>query len=99
MVNKITTGFVIQEFDDNGKCIHQEFVAGDQVDYENDLGEKVEVGYDTDLFHPFEMVQPIVRDEGNDGEYISLDMCKRSNIHLSSCDEDGFCNHCGHGHE
>jgi len=37
--NKVTTGFVVQKFRKNelGKfaCIHQEFVAGDDVQYEN----------------------------------------------------------------
>lgn len=35
LINKITTGFVIQTFDtEKGKYVSQEFVAGDQVDYE-----------------------------------------------------------------
>ena len=56
MVNKITTGFVIQEFDAEGKCTHQEFIAGDQVDYEEENGEPVDA--DEKLSHPFNMVQP-----------------------------------------
>jgi hypothetical protein len=43
---KITIGFVIQTFEKNDKgqfvCIHQEFVAGDQCDYEDEKGDSVE---------------------------------------------------------
>ena len=43
MLKKITTGFVIQDFDEKtGKCVSQEFVAGDQVDWENEDGESIE---------------------------------------------------------
>lgn len=39
LVKKITTGFVIQTFDtDLGRWLSQEFVAGDQVDYEGEFG-------------------------------------------------------------
>ena len=44
--SKITTGFVTQKFrkDSSGKfeCIWQEFVAGDDVQFENVLGDKIE---------------------------------------------------------
>ncbi len=44
--NKVTTGFVAQRFrkDDTGKfrCIHQEFIAGDDVQLENVKGESIE---------------------------------------------------------
>lgn len=44
--NKITVGFVSQKYrkDSNGKfkCILQDFIAGDDVQYENVLGEKIE---------------------------------------------------------
>jgi len=44
--NKITVGFVIQAFKKNadGKfiCISQEFIAGDQVDYENPNGDPID---------------------------------------------------------
>ena len=44
--NKITVGFVSQKFrkDSNGKfkCIWQDFVAGDDVQFENVLGDKIE---------------------------------------------------------
>ena len=44
--NKITVGFVVQTFekDTTGKfvCTRQEFIAGDQVDYEDAEGNPVE---------------------------------------------------------
>jgi hypothetical protein len=54
---KITTGFVIQEFSDDGKPISQEFIAGDEVDYENEDGEAIDMP-ENDTYLPFEMVQP-----------------------------------------
>jgi hypothetical protein len=53
--NKITAGFVIQEFDEQGTCIHQEFVAGDQVDYEMRDGETIPA---PEPYFPFDMLQP-----------------------------------------
>jgi hypothetical protein len=42
-LRKITYGFVIQKWDaETGKFLGQEFVAGDQVDYENELGEPID---------------------------------------------------------
>ncbi len=60
--NKITNGFVIQEFNDAGECIGQEFVAGD-VEYEFD-DTPINV-MDMPLagreYQAFDMVQPEVR--------------------------------------
>jgi hypothetical protein len=55
-IKKITTGFVVQTFDSiSGRCESQEFLAGDQVDFEDEEGNsKVEY----DLYHNFDMVQP-----------------------------------------
>jgi len=39
MIKKITYGFVVQEFDDYGFFLSQEFVAGDQVEFEDGQGE------------------------------------------------------------
>ena len=50
---KITVGFVIQEFDDDGNCFSQEFIAGDQVEYEDMQGEPFEP--DQEVYHPFDM--------------------------------------------
>ena len=56
IVNKITYGFVTQQFDTKtGKFISQEFTAGDQVDYENKRGEAVD---SIDEYLEFDMVQP-----------------------------------------
>lgn len=41
-IKKITTGFVVQEFDTETKqFISQEFIAGDDVEFENEIGERV----------------------------------------------------------
>lgn len=57
-MKKITTGFVIQEYDKNGKCTTQDFIASDQVDWEDDLGDPVGPPSKTEYF-PFHMIQPI----------------------------------------
>ena len=63
LVNKVTTGFVIQVFDtETGRFVSQEFVAGDQCDYEDGNGvpvcsEALEVG-GKEASLPFDMVQP-----------------------------------------
>jgi hypothetical protein len=42
-INKITVGYVSQTFDtDLGRFVSQEFVAGDQVDYEDQDGDPVD---------------------------------------------------------
>lgn len=68
ILKKITTGFVIQDFDSKGKIIRQEFIAGDQVDFEDEKGNEVDY---RDVYFPFEMVQPItkrIRGMKNNGE-------------------------------
>ena len=60
LVAKVTTGFVIQIFDtDLGQFISQEFVAGDQCDYEVD-GEPVDSSLlmvdGKEAYLPFNMV-------------------------------------------
>ena len=58
---KIIIGFVVQEFKQKkGKfvCLKQEFVAGDQIDYENDNGDTVEIDESKEIYFPMEMVQP-----------------------------------------
>ncbi len=56
MKNKTTIGFVTQFYDDEGKCTSQEFVAGDQVDWEDEDGETCDVPEHE--YHTFDMVQP-----------------------------------------
>ena len=61
LINKITIGFVIQRYDDHtGNCIGQEFIAGDQVDYETLSGEPITPLDFTEIeqYQPFDMVQP-----------------------------------------
>lgn len=57
MYTKITMGMVIQNFDDTGKPISQEFVAGDEVVYENKSGEPISAP-DNEIYLPFHMKQP-----------------------------------------
>ena len=73
IIKKITFGFVVQTFDTElskpqlysmgsiGRCISQEFVAGDQVEYEGLDGSVIEGdAFDpmTLSYHPFNMEQP-----------------------------------------
>jgi len=55
--NKVTTGFVVQKYRKNntGKftCIHQEFVAGDDVQFENLKGDSIEASEHE--YQPFNM--------------------------------------------
>jgi len=55
-MNKTTYGFVTQRYDGN-KCVEQEFIASDQVDYdEDDLLTPCEGG--NEEYFPFNMEQP-----------------------------------------
>ena len=56
---KITTGFVIQDYED-GQCTGQEFIAGDQVDRENAHGESVEIDKEKEKYQPFDMIHPVI---------------------------------------
>jgi len=57
IVNKITTGFVIQSFDTEKKeFVSQDFIAGDEVSYEKEDG--TPYNGDVDSYLPFDMVQP-----------------------------------------
>jgi hypothetical protein len=63
ILNKTTTGFIVQKFDsESGRCISQEFVAGDQVVWEDQRGNSIEDGqYGIDLegfYYPAELKQP-----------------------------------------
>ena len=67
-VNKITTGYVIQEFDsDTGKCLNQTFIAGDSVDWEDDCGHPIDEPAKSSYF-PLDMIQP-ENHEPDDIEY------------------------------
>jgi hypothetical protein len=62
--NKVTTGFVVQKYRKNstGKftCIHQEFVAGDDVQFENLKGDSIEAPEHE--YQPFNMTM-VSKDE------------------------------------
>jgi hypothetical protein len=62
---KITVGFVIQEYQTEVDGSHtptsQEFIAGDQVDYEDMDGEEIEVDTLKEVYCPFDMKQPMHR--------------------------------------
>ena len=55
--NKITDGFVIQSYDEDGNCVAQEFIAGDPVDWENEDGNPIVIAPEHE-YYPFHMVQP-----------------------------------------
>jgi hypothetical protein len=66
MLKKITVGFVVQTFDDQGKCIAQEFIAGDRPDHsphriipqwKDEEGNPV-IPPGSHQFEPFTMQQP-----------------------------------------
>ncbi len=69
MIKKITTGFVIQTYGEDGICTGQEFQAGDQVEYEDEDGEPCEAP-DHEYYQPLDMVQPDV--EARRAEIASL---------------------------
>lgn len=64
ILKKITTGFVIQDYDtDLGKFVNQEFIAGDEVEYEDEYGEVLDENDEEledffDAYLSFEMKQP-----------------------------------------
>jgi len=58
-VNKVTVGFVIQTYDtDTGQCERQEFIAGDDVRYEDRAGDPIDWQEEPEAVQPFDMVQP-----------------------------------------
>jgi hypothetical protein len=70
IVRKVTAGFVVQEFDsETGRCISQEFVAGDQVEWEDRQANAIsdgDFGIDLEgLYCPLEMKQPEEKDREN----------------------------------
>ena len=71
LINKITTGFVIQQWDtEKHQWVSQEFVAGDECVYENRAGETendkgepyqdmlVDPADGAEPYLPYDMVQP-----------------------------------------
>jgi len=60
---KTIVGFVTQSFED-GRCVSQEFTAGDEVVYERD-GETIEPP-EGEVYQPLEMQQPASLDKHED---------------------------------
>jgi len=63
MIKKITTGFVIQDYNDKGDCVGQIFIAGNPVDYEHENGESLssdehDIAVNKENYQSFDMVQP-----------------------------------------
>ena len=63
LIQKVTTGFVIQTFDtEKGKFVSQNFIASDEVEYEKEDGEPVSFELfmvnSEEAYLPFDMVQP-----------------------------------------
>ena len=64
IIDKITVGFVVQKYDtESGKYIEQDFIAEDDVTYENEFGERIladesPVKFSDIPYLPFDMVQP-----------------------------------------
>ncbi len=59
LYRKITHGFVVQQFNDAGEFLNQEFVAGD-CEWENENGDGInpmDMPLGGDEYHPFGMVQ------------------------------------------
>lgn len=66
IINKITTGFVVQQYDTELKTyVFQEFVASDDVKYETEDGDELPDNEEilnpdgSEPYLPFEMVQPL----------------------------------------
>ncbi len=85
--NKITTGFVIQKYKGNIP-VSQEFIAGDQVDYEDLDGNPIDYNTDDEEYLPFEMVQPEemipLTDEGELTGAFKVELLKSPN-HCPRC--------------
>ena len=58
MLKKITYGFVVQSYSETSKVfVHQEFIAGEEVEWETCEGRKIETP-DGDPYLNYNMVQP-----------------------------------------
>lgn len=72
LVRKITSGSVVQTFDtESGRFIAQEFVAGEECEYEDEDGDSVDPSLllvnGTEATFPFGMEQPATPDLNDDG--------------------------------
>jgi len=58
MIRKVTMGFVVQSFNDDGSFVSQDFIAGDEVEYETHNGDVFDESVlSEELYHPFNMEQ------------------------------------------
>jgi len=55
IIKKIVYGYVVQTFEGDD-CVEQEFIAGDQVEWEDENGEQLDLDFTP--YHPMEMKQP-----------------------------------------
>jgi hypothetical protein len=60
MFSKVTHGCVVQQFDDSGKFLGQEFIAGDYCEYEGENKTPITQPTTAQLnaYEPFDMIQP-----------------------------------------
>ena len=56
IISKVTHGFVIQTYETDGKCIAQEFIAGDDCSWEDEEGSIIEEPSNAE-YMPYHMVQ------------------------------------------
>ena len=96
---KITVGFVSQTFEqnDNGKmiCTKQEFVAGDEVSYEDEYGEPLDF-FPEHIYQSYDMVQPeyprmfSIRELISDGEVSEVQANSREEALLNEFERMGY---------
>ena len=73
----------------NGKhiCIEQEFIAGDQVDYENEEGESIDIDISKEQYQHYDMVNPALNHTGK-GLIFTCPECQSHR--LESCEEGPY---------
>jgi hypothetical protein len=98
IINKVTTGWVTQQFE-NGKFIGQSFFASDDVSFEDEIGERITKHPDLPYI-PFDMVQPKpspkyqYRDESIGQDVGPCDLCDNENTIICFYDKMWLCSHC-----
>ncbi len=98
---KVTVGFVVQSFEMiDGKfvCTSQDFIAGDDVNYEDDFGdklspEKLAIVQKDEAYQPFDMKQSntekeIITISMQGGLIQSVEILERSNVEIVVKDYD-----------
>ena len=59
MILKITNGYVVQRYNNDGLCVGQQFCSSNEkVTYETEDGYELNMPFDGNEYFPFEMVQP-----------------------------------------